>query len=133
MTQSNPDPAAAAAPGTGAAPGSAPAPAPAVPPTQTFEQRIESFGEEVGAAGERFGRRAEAFGERLSKDPSISRAADTAARAWGLVILAVGSWFLADVTLGYDMPGIPWGDVWPIGLIVIGLLVVVRGMSRRQA
>jgi len=127
MTQSNPDPAAAPAPD----PGSAPQPAPT--PKPTFEQRMESFGEEVGAAGERFGRQAEAFGERLSKDPSINRAADTAARAWGLIILALGVWFLADVTLGYDMPSIPWGDVWPVGLIVIGLLVVVRGMSRRTA
>lgn len=120
MTQSNPDAA-------------APTPEPGAAPRPTFDQRMESFGEDVGAAGERFGRQAEAFGERLSKDPSISRAADTAARAWGLIILAVGAWFLADVTLGYDMPSIPWGDIWPVGLIVIGLVVVLRGMSRRTA
>ena len=108
-------------------------PAPSSPPRPTFEQRMESFGEEVGAAGERFGRQAEEFGQRLSKDPSISRAADTAARVWGLIILAVGVWFLVDVTLGYDMPTVPWGDVWPIGLILVGLLVVFRGMTRRSA
>lgn len=128
MTQSTPDPATTPDPAA-----ATPEPAAAPPPGQTFEQRMESFGQEVGAAGERFGREAEAFGKRLSKDPAISRAADTAARAWGLLILAIGVWFLGDVTLGYDMPDIPWGDVWPIGLIVIGLLVVVRGMSRRPA
>lgn len=120
MTQPTPDPAAA--------------PEPAAAPTkESFEQRMERFGEEVGEAGERFGRRAEAFGERVSKDPGYQRAADTAARVWGLIILAVGAWFLADVTLGYDMPTIPWGDVWPVGLIVIGLVVILRGMGRRTA
>lgn len=124
MTQSNPDPTAPPAPGAEPAPEA---------PRPTFEQRMESFGEEVGAAGERFGRKAEEFGERMAKDPTINRAADTAARIWGLIILAVGVWFLVDVTMGYDMPSIPWGDVWPIGLIVIGLVVVLRGMGRRTA
>jgi hypothetical protein len=102
-------------------------------PRRTFEERMESFGREAGEAGERIGRQAEAFGERVSKDPGYKRAADTAARIWGLLILAVGIWFLLDVTIGYDMPRIPWGDVWPIGLIVIGLVVVLRGMGRRTA
>ena len=132
MTQSTPDPATTPEPAAAPAPEPAAASAP-LPPRQSFEQRMESFGEEVGAAGERFGRQAEAFGKQLAKDPAISRAADTAARAWGLIILVIGLWFLVDVTLGYDMPSIPWGDVWPVGLIVIGVLVVVRGMSRRSA
>ncbi|MCI0345322.1 MAG: hypothetical protein L0221_07740, partial [Chloroflexi bacterium] len=76
-------------------------PAPAPSPAQTFEQRMEDFG-----------RRAEAAGERWSKDPSIVGAADTATRAWGLIVLAVGIWFFADVTLGYDMPASAWRDVW---------------------
>ena len=110
-----------------------PDPAAAPPPKPTFEQRMDRFGEEVGEAGERFGRDAEAWGKRISKDPGYKRAADTAARIWGLIILAVGVWFLLDVTLGYDMPRIPWGDVWPVGLIVIGLVIVLRGMGRRTA
>ena len=121
MSEAKPDPAAA------------PDPATASPPRQTFEQRMESFGKEVGEAGERIGRDAEAWGQRLAKDPSVRRAGDTAARIWGLLILAVGVWFFIDVTLGYDMPRIPWGDVWPVGLILVGLLVIVRGMGRRSA
>ena len=39
------------------------------------------------------------------------RAADTASRIWGLLVLAIGLWFFADVTLGYDMPSIAWRDV----------------------
>ena len=110
-----------------------PDPAAESAPRRSFEERMESFGREAGEAGERIGRQAEAFGERVSKDPGYRRAADTAARIWGLIILAVGVWFLLDVTLGYDMPRIPWGDVWPIGLIVIGLAVILRGMGRRSA
>ncbi|HET7029171.1 MAG TPA: hypothetical protein VFI34_01565 [Candidatus Limnocylindrales bacterium] len=114
-------------------PAPTPVPDPASAPKPTFEQRMESFGREAGAAGERFGRDAEAWGQRLAKDPSVQRAGDTAARAWGLLVLAIGAWFFVDVTLGYDMPRIPWGDLWPIGLIVIGLFVIVRGMGRRSA
>ncbi|MES1239633.1 MAG: hypothetical protein ABUL57_02090 [Chloroflexota bacterium] len=103
------------------------------PPKPSFEERMERFGQEVGAAGERLGRDAEAWGKRVSKDPGYKRAADTAGRIWGAIILALGIWFLFDYTLGYDMPRIPWGDLWPIGLIVIGLVVILRGMRRRTA
>ena len=94
---------------------------------------MERFGHEAGEAGERWGRRAEAAGERWSKDPGVARAADTAGRIWGLIVLAIGLWFFADVTLGYDMPSIAWRDLWPIVLIAIGLVVVLRGMTRRRA
>lgn len=108
-------------------------PSPEPAPRPSFEQRVDAFGREVGAAGERIGREAEAVGERLSKDPAVQRAADTAARIWGLIVLAIGVWFLADVTIGVDMPAVPWADLWPLGLILIGLFVVVRGMTSRRA
>jgi len=93
---------------------------------------MERFGHDAGEAGERFGKRAEEAANRWSKDPGMVRAADTAGRIWGLLVLAVGVWFFADVTLGYDMPRVAWSDLWPIALIGIGLLVVVRGMTRRR-
>jgi len=98
----------------------------------TFEERMERFGKEAGEAGERFGRRAEEAANRWSKEPGVVHAADTAGRIWGLILLALGLWFFADVTLGYDMPSIAWRDLWPIALIGIGLLVLVRGMTRRR-
>jgi hypothetical protein len=98
-----------------------PEPAPAPAPAPTFEGRMDRFGEEARQAGERW-----------SKAPGVVRAADTAGRIWGLIVLAIGLWFFADVTLGYDMPSIAWRDLWPIVLIAIGLLVVVRGMTRRR-
>jgi hypothetical protein len=105
----------------------------APPPSGTFEQRVERFAEEAGEAGERLGREAEAAGRRLAANPAVVGAADTAARMWGLLLIAVGAWFFAEVTLGYDMPSIPWRDIWPMGLVVIGLVVIVRGMTRRSA
>ena len=82
---------------------------------------------------ERFGQQAEEAARRLAGNPAVVQAGDTAARIWGLVLIAVGLWFLAEVTLGYRMPAIPWRDVWPLGLIVVGLAVIVRGLSRRSA
>ena len=108
-----------------------PPPPPERPPT--FEERMERFGREAGEAGERFGKRAEEAANRWSRQPGVMRAADTAGRIWGLLILAIGIWFFADVTLGYDMPSIAWRDIWPVFLIGIGLIVVARGMTRRGA
>ena len=99
----------------------APEPEPTPAPPPTFEERMERFGEEARQAGERW-----------SKEPVVVRTADTAGRIWGLIVLAIGLWFFADVTLGYDMPSIAWRDLWPVVLIGIGLLVVVRGMTRRR-
>src|SRR5262245_30213192 len=88
---------------------------------KTFEDRMEGFGRE-----------AEAAGQRWAKDPNVVNAADTAARVWGLLVLAVGVWFFLDITLAMDMPAVPWRDLWPLVLIVIGVAVVVRGMARRR-
>ena len=103
------------------------------PPPPDFSDRMKRFGEEAGAAGERLGREAQAAGERWSRDPGIQGAADTATRVWGLILLAVGVWFVADVTLGYDMPGVPWSQIWPLALVIAGVAVLVRAMSRRRA
>jgi hypothetical protein len=94
---------------------------------------MERFGEEAQRAGEQLGRKAEAASERWSKDPGVVRASEGASRIWGVIVLAIGLWFFADVTLGYDMPSIAWRDLWPLALIGVGLFVVIRGMTRRQA
>jgi hypothetical protein len=113
--------------------GAATPPPPTPPPSLTFEERFERFGHDAEAAGKRLGREAEDAGRRLAANPVVVQAGDTAARVWGLLLIGVGLWFFAEVTLGYDMPSIPWRDLWPIGLILIGLLVIARGMSRRKA
>lgn len=99
----------------------------------TFEERMEGFGRDAEAAGERIGKQAEAAGKRLACDPHVTRVAETAARVWGLIVLLIGLWFLADVTFGLDMPDIPWRDIWPIGIILIGLAILFRGLGRQRA
>ena len=126
MTESNaanpPDPPTAANP-----------PDPPAQPDPSLEERTERWSQDVERAGERFGQQVEDAGRRLASHPAVAEATDTAARVWGLLLLGVGLWFFAEVTLGYDMPSIPWRDIWPLGLIVIGLAVVVRGLRRRNA
>ena len=59
------------------------------------------------------------------------RAADTGSIVWGLILVAVGAWFFFEVTLGYDLPAIDWGVVWPIVIILIafGLLIALGGTA----
>jgi hypothetical protein len=112
------------------APGTTPDAATA-PGSESFEQRMGQLGREAEAAGKRIGAQAETMGRRLAADPGVQTAGDTIARAWGLVLIAVGAWFVADITLGLEMPTIAWRDLWPVVLIVIGVAVVLRGMTRR--
>lgn len=119
----NPTEPAAASPST-------PPPPPVEP--RTFEQRVNDFGRQAGEAGERLGRDAEAAAERWTKDPAMAAAGDTFARVWGLLVLAVGLWFFADITLDMNMPAIAWRELWPLALIVLGLAVLVRGMASRR-
>jgi hypothetical protein len=45
----------------------------------------------------------------------------------------VGLYFFADFTLGLPMPDVAWRDIWPLGLILLGLAVLLRGMATRRA
>ena len=49
------------------------------------------------------------------------------------ITAAIGLWFFADLTLGMDMPAVAWRDIWPLGLILLGLAVLIRGMASRRA
>jgi len=111
--------------------GTNPEPTPATDVGDRLKERFEAFGVEAQAAGERIGREAQAAGDRFVADPAVIRAADTGARIWGLLVLAVGVWFFAQVTLGLPLPLIAWRDLWPVALVLIGLFIIVRGMTRR--
>ena len=102
-------------------------PAPGADLRGSLESGARAFDERAQALG----REAEAAVARLGANPAVRETADLAGRLWGLVLLGFGIWFLMDVTLRMDLPRIAWDQMWPLVLIVVGALVVVRGMARR--
>lgn len=50
---------------------------------------------------------------------------------FGAIILIIGLWYFATRTLGLDLPDFDWGDLWPVILIAVGILIVYRSMQRR--
>jgi len=49
------------------------------------------------------------------------------------VFVAVGLWFFATETLGIELPRVRWDAIWPVLLIVLGLIVVARGRRERRS
>lgn len=45
-------------------------------------------------------------------------------RVWGLVLVAVGLWLFATITLHIDLPDVPVRDLWPLAIIVVGALML---------
>ncbi|HKG57770.1 MAG TPA: DUF5668 domain-containing protein [Candidatus Limnocylindrales bacterium] len=58
---------------------------------------------------------------------------DSVALFWGVVFVAVGLWFFATETLGIELPRVRWDAIWPVLLIVLGLIVVARGRRERRS
>jgi len=130
-------PAMPAAPTAPAPPTTPVAPAAAAAPTAAgvgadLKTAFESGARALDERAEALGREAEAAAKRWSENPSVKETADLAGRLWGLVLLAVGLWFLADVTLDLDLPNLRWSELWPVVLIVVGGFVVLRGMARQR-
>jgi hypothetical protein len=63
--------------------------------------------------------------------PPHSRESNIASMVVGIILLVIGVWYLLDQTLGLQMPRIDWGDFWPILLIAIGGIMLVRSARRR--
>ncbi len=49
----------------------------------------------------------------------------------GLALIAIGLYYFVDRTLGIALPRIEWGSLWPVVLIVIGGLILLRSFERR--
>ncbi len=45
-----------------------------------------------------------------------------------LIVLTVGFYMLLPI-IGIPLPSIPWGVVWPLGLVVFGLLILLPGRN----
>jgi uncharacterized membrane protein len=93
------------------APDAAPPPAPAAPPPPTEPTPPTGWAQQQRQESRRDG-----------------------GRWWSLVagifLLTLGLWFFADRTLELDMPDIRWSQLWPVILIVIGVVVLVGAMRR---
>jgi hypothetical protein len=76
------------------------------------------------------GHEAEAAAQAFAASPAVRDVAVTVGRVWGLVLLAAGLWLFAAITLHLSLPGLAWGDLWPLILIGAGGLILVRGLSR---
>jgi LiaI-LiaF-like transmembrane region len=108
-----------ASPGESAPPPSAPTPSPP-PPATSMSPALPPI----------------AASPPSSSGPSEWRPARTDEGRWGtvvfgLILVGIGIWFLAEVTLGIEMPDISWDQVWPIILIVVGLWIVLSARRRR--
>jgi hypothetical protein len=113
------------------APSTPPAPAAPAAPAADLRASLEGGARAFDERAQSLGREAEAAVARLGANPAVRETADLAGRLWGLVLLGFGIWFLFDVTLRMDLPPIAWDQLWPLALIVLGGLVVARGMARR--
>ena len=49
----------------------------------------------------------------------------------GVFFLVIGVWFFLERTLGFELPDIRWGSLWPIALIVLGGVILVRAARDR--
>ena len=64
--------------------------------------------------------------------PPKQRGVNVASIIVGLVIIGIGIWYFLDQTLGFQMPRISWGDLWPIFLIIIGGVILFRSAATRS-
>jgi hypothetical protein len=51
----------------------------------------------------------------------------------GVAVLLIGLYYFLDTTLGLDLPAVRWSSLWPVILIVIGGVIVLRAMGRRSS
>ena len=63
--------------------------------------------------------------------PPRDRDTNLASIVVGLLLLAIGAWYLLDHTLDIEMPRIDWGDFWPVILIAIGGVVIYQSIRSR--
>ncbi|MBA2380689.1 MAG: hypothetical protein H0V73_01140 [Chloroflexi bacterium] len=49
----------------------------------------------------------------------------------GVILIAIGLYYFFDRTLGVALPRIQWGSLWPVLLIVLGVVILVRSIQRK--
>lgn len=64
----------------------------------------------------------------VRKPVNLSLEPGSGALIVGGILVVVGAWALA----AQYLPAIPWSRVWPVGLLVAGLVIVIASFSRRR-
>jgi uncharacterized integral membrane protein len=64
--------------------------------------------------------------------PTAERTSAWPTRLVGLVVVIVGLWLFASVTLGYDLPTFDWHLAWPAILIGLGVVIIGSAVARRR-
>ena len=59
--------------------------------------------------------------------------ADGGGIVFGLILLVVGIWYVMDSTLGFAMPDADWDQIWPIGLVLLGIGLLYRALTTRES
>jgi len=63
---------------------------------------------------------------------SSGRRVDVGAIVLGAVLLLVGGYFLLENAFGFDLPELNWDLIWPLALVALGALVLVRAFRGRS-
>ena len=63
---------------------------------------------------------------------SSGRRVDVGAIVLGAVLLLVGGYFLLENAFGFDLPELNWDLIWPLALVALGVLVLVRALRGRS-
>lgn len=54
------------------------------------------------------------------------------ALVFGVVLLIIGGWFFATLTLGLDLPDLDWDPLSPVALIGLGAWIVLNAFRQRS-
>ena len=128
LDDTQPHPAAEPAPNP-AAPG--PAAAPAAVPGEPAVDPGRPLRVDPGRPSDPNWREPAWFPTRDDRGRGGERRSGSFAIVVGLILIAIGAWSFLETTLGIDLPRIRWSSLWPLILIVIGGLILIRSLQRR--
>ncbi len=61
------------------------------------------------------------------------RRLDLGALFFGAILLFVGGYYLLTNTFGIDLPELDWDRFWPVVVIGLGVVVLVKALQERRA
>lgn len=59
------------------------------------------------------------------------RRSDIGALVFGAILIFIGGYYLLTTTFGVDLPELDWDMFWPVLVIGLGVIVLVRAVQDR--